>query len=372
MINKRNPIDFASLLPEHLEEVSLWKLLAKAGRQLAELKGLADSIPNQSILISTLGLQEAKDSSEIEKIVTTHDEIFRDDIFPQSSRNHATKEVQGYRQGLMMGFTEVKKHGLITNNTILSIQAKVERNRAGFRTTPGTTLQDGSGKVIYTPPQHPDEVIALMGQLESFINAPDGEGVWGDTDPLIKMALIHHQFETIHPFYDGNGRTGRIINVLYLVKTGLLNIPVLYLSRFILQNKSDYYRYLQTVRQSGQAEDWQAWVRYILSGVAQCAEEAIATVQLIRATLMETKHRIRNELKNMYSQDLINHLFVHPYTRIDLLADKLNISRQTASNYLNTLTEKKIFNRLRMGTAYYYVNIALMKILMNNTKQRLT
>ena len=211
------------LNPARFETPNILKKLASSSRKLAELKGIAASIPNQSILINTLALQEAKDSSEIENIVTTHDELFKNDVLPESFANPAAKEVLRYRQALRVGFEQVRGSGLLTCNHIIEIQGELERNNAGFRKLPGTALKDGAGQTIYTPPQDPAEIVALMRDLERFIN----EAGLFDADPLIKMALIHHQFESIHPFYDGNGRTGRIVNVLYLVKEGLLDIPVL-------------------------------------------------------------------------------------------------------------------------------------------------
>ncbi len=210
------------------------KKLVSANRQLAELKGVAASIPNQSILISTLGLQEVKESSAIENIVTTHDELFREGS-AESPDSAAAKEVRLYSHALQIGLAAVRQTGLLTGNHILEIRTALEQSRPGYRKLPGTTLRDGAGRVIYTPPS-PERLPGLMGDLERFIN----DATSFDADPLVKMAMIHHQFESIHPFYDGNGRTGRIINVLYLVKEKLLDIPVLYLSRSIVRTKSDY------------------------------------------------------------------------------------------------------------------------------------
>ena len=226
---------------DRFNSTDVLKRLASSSRKLAELKGIAASIPNQNILISALGFQEAKDSSEIENVVTTHDELFREDVLPETSQNLAAKEVQRYRQALMLGYDRVRTSGLITANHIIEIQAELERNNAGFRKLPGTALKNGVGHTIYTPPQDSAMIVGLMHDLERFLNAPESFSA----DPLIKMALAHHQFESIHPFYDGNGRTGRIINVLYLVKEGLLNVPVLYLSSHIVRTKADYYRLLR-------------------------------------------------------------------------------------------------------------------------------
>jgi Fic family protein len=343
------------------ESPAILKKLAISSRRLAELKGIAGSIPNQAILINTLGLQEAKDSSEIENIVTTHDELFKDDVLPEAFANPAAKEVLRYRQALRVGYEQVKRSGLLTANHIIEIQAELERNNAGFRKLPGTALKDGGGQTVYTPPQNPDEIVALMRDLERFINEAERFAV----DPLIKMALIHHQFESIHPFYDGNGRTGRIVNVLYLVKEGLLDIPVLYLSSHIVRTKADYYRLLQTVRMD---DSWEAWVLYMLDAVEQTAVQTIATIQAIKAALLDYKHRIRAGYK-FYSQDLINNLFMHPYTKIEFVQRDLQVSRITATKYLDTLTDGGFVRKQKMGRGNYYVNVALNSILMGNAGQ---
>jgi Fic family protein len=341
--------------PARFDSPAILKKLASSSRQLAELKGLAASIPNQGILINTLGLQEAKDSSEIENIVTTHDELFKDDVHPQAFTNPAAKEVLRYRQALRLGFEQVRATGLLTANHIVGIQGELERNNAGFRKLPGTALKDGSGRTVYTPPQDPAEIVALMSGLERFMN----DDALFPVDPLIKMALVHHQFESIHPFYDGNGRTGRIINVLYLVKEGLLDTPVLYLSRHIVQHKVDYYRLLQTVRDE---DTWEAWVLYMLQAVETTARQTVTTVQAIKTALYDYKHRIRDQHR-FYSQDLINNLFTHPYTKIDFVQRDLQVSRLTATKYLEALVDGGFLAKQKMGRGNYYVNIALNGIL---------
>jgi Fic family protein len=343
------------LPPERLERADILKALTAASRRLAELKGVAASMPNQGILISTLGLQEAKDSSAIENIVTTHDELFRDDAFPEAAAGAATKEVARYRQALRVGFDAVRRTGLLTNNDILRIQAELEQNDAGFRRLPGTALKDSSGRTIYTPPQDADAVLRLMTDLERFINDESQFAA----DPLVKMALIHHQFESIHPFYDGNGRTGRIVNVLYLVKQGLLDIPVLYMSRHIVRTKSEYYRLLQAVRQD---DLWEDWVLYMLTAVDRTAGEGIATIQAIKALLLDVKHRIRSQFR-FYSQDLINNLFSHPYTKIEFIQNDLSVSRLTATRYLDALTGAGFLVKRKVGRSNYYINEPLYRIL---------
>ncbi|MBP9941907.1 MAG: Fic family protein [Comamonas sp.] len=348
--------NLSALQPERFDTAPILKKLASASRKLAELKGIAASIPNQGILINTLGLQEAKDSSEIENIVTTHDELFKDDLSPESQMSAASKEVLSYRQALYTGFRLVRETGLLTANHLIDIQRELERNHAGFRKLPGTALKDGAGRTVYTPPQEHAAIVALMRDLEQVINDPDAVLV----DPLIKMALIHHQFESIHPFYDGNGRTGRILNVLYLVKEGLLDIPVLYLSRHIVQTKADYYRLLQAVRDH---DVWEDWVLYMLDAVEQTAQQTVKTVIAIRDALLDYKHRIRGQHK-FYSQDLINSLFMHPYTKIEFLQKDLKVSRLTATKYLDVLTETGFLEKQKIGRSNYYINHALTGILM--------
>ena len=336
------------------ERASVLKRLTAASRQLAELKGACASIPHAGILINALGMQEAKDSSAIENIVTTHDELFRDAAFPEGG-SAAAKEVLRYRQALRVGYEAVNRTKLLTVNDILAIQRELERNDAGFRRVPGTVLQDNLGRTVYTPPS-PEVVPGMMADLERFINNSSGF----NADPLIRLALIHHQFESIHPFYDGNGRTGRIINVLYLLAQGLLDIPILYMSRHIVRTKSEYYRLLQAVRDEGV---WEEWVEYMLTAIETTAREGIEMVGAIKTALLETKHRIRDAHRAIYSQDLINSLFAHPYTKIRFVEQDLGVSRITATKYLDILTADGILSKHRVGRANYYINQRLTAIL---------
>ncbi len=307
-------------------------------------------------MINTLALQEAKDSSAVENIVTSHDELFRSSAFPDRVQGAAAKEVRDYSLALRTGFTRVRDTGLLRNLHILEIQAELERNSAGFRKLPGTLLKDSAGRVVYAPPQDARDVERLMGDLELFIN----DNTRFDADPLVKMAIIHHQFESIHPFYDGNGRTGRIINVLYLVMRGLLDIPILYLSRHIVRTKGDYYALLQKVRDEGA---WEEWTLYMLQAVERTAGSTIAMIGEIRDALLDYKHRIR-EHHGFYSQDLVNHLFRQPYTRIEFLMSDLKVSRLTAMKYLNVLAEDGFLSKHKFGRSNYYVNVALAGVLM--------
>jgi len=338
----------------NLETPAVMRALIEAHRNLAELKGVARSIPNETILISTLALQEAQSSSEIENIVTTQDALYRYQIHADE-RDAVTKEVAHYADGLAIGFSEVKTRGLLTLRTILNVQAVLEGNNAGFRATPGTVLQNQtSGEVIYTPPS-PELVPDLMKQLERFIHTDS------NLDSLIRMALIHHQFESIHPFYDGNGRTGRIINILFLVREGLLDTPILYLSRYINQTRSEYYRLLQSVRNEG---CWEAWLLYMLRGVSATARHTLELIEQIDLLLMRHKNRIRSNHK-FYSQDLLNNIFHHPYTKVAFLENDLKVSRATATRYLDALALDGILLKKKLGRENYYINQELVDLLFN-------
>ena len=338
-----------------VESRKILKRLPAAHAALAELKGLVSTIPNQNILINTLGLQEAKDSSAVENIVTTHDELYKTEL-DLNIKSLEAKEVQNYIAALKRGFELVTDRGLLTNSIILEIQQILEKNRAGFRRLPGTELRNSAtGKVVYTPPQDYHTIETLMGELQNMINDPD----YSSYDPIVKMAIIHFQFESIHPFYDGNGRTGRIINILYLILNKLLDTPVLYLSSYIIRYKSDYYKFLQKVREDN---DWESWLLFMIEGVLQTARETIDTIRQIKKIMQSQKIKIRDDYK-FYSQDLLNNLFKHPYTKIKFLMDDLKVSRLTAANYLNTLAKDGILRKEQVGTSNYYVNIELFELL---------
>jgi Fic family protein len=338
-----------------LETVKILKKSISANKALAELKGITKTIPNSGILINTLVLQEAKDSSAIENIITTHDELFKAELDIEKV-NYATKEVQNYSRALKKGFELVSENGLLITRYIVDIQEILENNKAGIRQQAGTALKnDATGEIVYMPPQDFDTISNLMKNLEEYINNDEN-----DIDILVKMAIIHYQFESIHPFYDGNGRTGRIINVIYLVLKGLLDIPVLYLSRYIIKNKPDYYRLLQEVRTKN---NWEEWVLYMLDGVEYTANETINLINEIKGLMNYTKNKMQNEAVKIYSKDLLEILFYHPYTKIDVLVEKLGISRQTASNYLSLLAEIGLLKIEKIGKSNYYINIGLYNLL---------
>ncbi|WP_317171443.1 Fic family protein [Tamlana sp. I1] len=343
-------------LTHDVESKKVLKKLASAHRALAELKGVVSSIPNENILINTLGLQEAKDSSAIENIITTHDDIFKAELNLDGFKSLNAKEVQNYIAALKKGFGLISKNRILTNNDIIAIQSELEKNNAGFRRVPGTTLKNATtGETVYTPPQDYDAILDLMQNLERFINDPSVS----DYDDLVKMAIIHFQFESIHPFYDGNGRTGRIINVLFLVMNDLLNLPVLYLSRYIITHKADYYKLLQEVRETNH---WENWILYMLDSVEQISKETIVLIAKINDLMLKYKHLLRTNYK-FYSQDLLNNLFMHPYTKIEFIENDLGVSRITASKYLNLLAKDNILKKEKLGTGNYYINVELIKIL---------
>lgn len=339
-----------------LETKRILKSLPSAHAALAELKGIASTIPNQNILINTLGLQEAKDSSAIENIITTHDDLYKSELNLDSFKSVDAKEVQNYVSALKKGFELTSQSGLLTNKIILQIQEMLEDNNAGFRKLPGTVLKNAlTGETIYTPPQDFIDITRLMSNLEKFIN----DSSICDYDSLIKMAIIHFQFESIHPFYDGNGRTGRIINILYLILEKLQNLPVLYLSSYIIKHKSDYYRLLQDVREKN---SWEEWILFMINGIEITSRETIDLIIKIRELMMSYKYRLRDNYK-FYSQDLLNNLFKHPYTKIEFVVNDLNVSRLTAANYLNKLAKDGLLKKAKLGTGNYYINEPLFELL---------
>ena len=362
-IRKEEKYSIPSLpLPYDLETKEVLKQLNRANRKLAELKGVAQTIPNERILISSLTLQEAKDSSEVENIVTTQDDLYRAGLDPSHQFiNAATKEVLFYREAINEGFRMVRNKDILTLNDIKHVQEILEQNTAGFRTTPGTQLKrENDGAVIYTPPQDGMAIVQYMSNLEQFIN----DDHLSQLDPLIKMAIIHHQFESIHPFYDGNGRTGRIINILYLVITGLLDLPILYLSRYITHNKGEYYRLIQAIRDKNtdNAAEWEAWILFMLKGVEVTAEDTISLVKNIGRLMAEYKNVIRPDFGSKYNHELLNGLFYHPYTKIDHVVANMQVSRQTASKYLDRIVALGLLKKEKMGKENYYINTRLMNL----------
>lgn len=349
-----------------LETKAILKQVIKAKSKLSELKGVAATIPNEAILISSLTLQEAKDSSEIENIVTTQDDLYKAELNIQKQFITAsTKEVLNYREAIQLGFNLVRKDKALSNNRIIQIQECLEQNKAGFRILPGTTLKSNDGSIVYTPPQDANQIVDYMNNLESFINDDN----MCDCDPLIKMAIIHHQFESIHPFYDGNGRTGRIISVLYLITNGLLDLPILYLSRYITHNKGEYYRLIQAIRdKSGDnSKEWEEWIMFILTAVEQTSEETIHLVKGISQLMNKYKGILRPLFGKQYKHELLNNLFFHPYTKIEFMEKDMMVQRNAATKYLNEIVKQGLLEKIKIGRENYYINIELMNLFLNHS-----
>ena len=341
-------------LPEAILTPNIWKKIVSANKKIAELKGIAQTIPNQGILINTLALQESKDSSEVENVVTTHDELFKYDKKSFGS-SPATKEVYRYNDALYHGFATLKKTRVISNNLLIKISQIITKRKSDFRNLPGTTLKNSNGEVVYTPPQDINKIRKYMKNLENFINNEK----MSDFDPLVKMAIIHHQFESIHPFFDGNGRTGRILNILYLISEEILDIPILYLSRYITQNKSAYYNLLQKVHEESA---WEEWILFMLDGLENTAMRTAKTIEGIKSLMAEYKNTIKEKAPKIYSHEMINTLFSHPYTKIEFISEAVSVNRQTASRYLQNLAKLNLLIPEKHGRTVYYVNSKLLNL----------
>lgn len=355
--DRTQPHNDLPLLPPavDLESKAVLKQAIKANRVLANLRGLAAQIPNQGVLISSIVLQEARLSSEIENIVTTNDELYRADADPDGKADPHTKEVLRYREALYHGFRTMKDRPLTTNLFIEIVQL-IKQTELSIRAIPGTALKNEAGEVVYTPPVGEAVIRDKLSNLELFIHAAD------DLDPLVKMAVMHYQFEAIHPFPDGNGRTGRILNLLYLVDKGLLDIPVLFLSRYIIANRPAYYEGLRRVTE---AQDWENWILFMLKGIETTAQQTFDQVLRIRVLMENVRERVQAEIPTIYSKDLIEVIFQHPYTKIQFLVDAGIAKRQTASGYLQSLAGLGILREQKHGREKYYINDALFNELVS-------
>ena len=342
----------------NLETPEVLKRLTSAARNLGELNGLCETLPDPRLFINTIVLQESKNSSAIENIVTTQDELYKATLEESGEQNHAAKEVLGYRDALYVGLDRMEaRQRLILINTMVEIVQTIKRNKAGIRITPGTALKNAiNGEVVYTPPSGEDIIREKLAALENFINNKDVSPV----DPLIKLALIHYQFEAIHPFIDGNGRTGRIINTLYLVQQGLLSQPVLYISSYIMQYKTEYYQLLRGVTETG---NWQDWVMYILTAITETSKETTLKIRKILSLREELEEALKATLGSSYNHDLLKEMFALPYLKIDTLGKKKIAHRQTASSWLNKLSEAKILRPQKIGRSTYFINYRLMDVL---------
>ena len=350
------PYNNLPLLPPkvELDTKRILKQVVASSRALAELKGVGDLIPNQAILLSTLGLQEAKLSSEIENIVTTNDELYRAFSEETYQLDHATKEVLHYNQALWVGYEEIRRGRPLSTRLFEEIVQTIKSSRLSIRKLPGTRIASSSGEIIYTPPEGESVIRDLLANLEKFLYAYD------DLDPLIKMAVMHYQFEAIHPFPDGNGRTGRIINILYLVEAGLLNFPILYLSHYIIQNNNNYYKGLRCVTEENA---WEDWILYMLQAVEQTALQTSEKILAIYHLIETTGTKIKMELPKVYRKELVELLFRQPYCKIKFLELEGIAARQTAASYLKQLEQIGILRSMKRGNELYYLNVPFFELL---------
>lgn len=357
---KYNPLKPYNNLPDlppktDIETKTILKKTIAASRALSELKGAIKNLPNPMLFIDTINLQEAQASSAIENIITTQDELFQATITDKKVENPATKEVIHYKDALWHGVEQIKKKPVLTTNLFIAIMRIIKENDSGIRNLPGTQLKNPlTGKVIYTPPEGEKIIRDKLKALEVFINKED------ETDPLVKLAMIHYQFEAIHPFFDGNGRTGRIILLLYLNLCGLMDIPALYLSNYILKNRSDYYTKLRNVTEK---DDWQSWILYMLDMIEISSETGKQRIAKIEKLMDSMAKDIQKKLPRIYSRDLVEELFRLPYTKRNNIAATGVGNVKTAGNYLVSLEENDFLKSVVAGKEKLYLNFKLMEIL---------
>jgi len=348
-------LDKLSPKREKVETLEILRQLSKSSSALGELKGIAKTIPNQAMLINAVVLQEAKDSSEIENIITTQDELYKA-LATQRKIPKQVKEVINYRKAIFTGFDLIKKQGFLRLKDIETIQKTIIENNAGIRKMPRTVLKnDKTGEVVYAPPQEKDEILELLSNFLEHFNI-----VQDDLSPLINLAILHYQFESIHPFYDGNGRTGRILNILYLSINELLDIPILYLSSYINENKSEYYRLLNTVNKT---DKWDEYILYILKAIEVTSNRTIEKINQIKELLNETIKIAQEKEPKIYRKELIELLFEQPYSKIDFVVKRLNVERKAASRYLKKIEQIGILKSQKIGRETVYVNTKLIEIL---------
>ncbi len=338
-----------------IQSIKILKADSLASRALGELKGIAQTIPNQAMLINAVVLQEAKDSSEIENIITTQDELYRA-LSTNQKQHPQVKEVVNYRKAIFKGYDLIKKQGFIKLLDLINIQKTIIENQAGIRKNPGTVLKnDRTGEVVYTPPQDKDEILDLLANFLEHFNIENK-----DISPLINLAILHYQFESIHPFYDGNGRTGRILNILYLIMNNLVDIPILYLSSYIIDNKSDYYKLLNAVNHKN---EWENWIVYMLEAIEQTSKRTINKINKINSLLAETIEFAKEKSPKIYKKELIELLFEQPYSKIDFVVKTLQVERKAASRYLRKMEEIGILQSQKIGRETIYINNKLIEIL---------
>jgi Fic family protein len=351
------PYNELPLLPPkvEIETTVILKKTITASRALSELKGAITNLPNPNLFIDTIQLQEAQASSAIENIITTHDELFKQSITSKKTDSLAVKEVLYYKDALWHGLEVMKQKPLLTTNLFIKLMQVIKRSNAGIRNAPGTQLKNPAhGKVVYTPPEGEELIRQKLKNLEDFIHAED------EIDPLIKMAIIHYQFEAIHPFVDGNGRTGRIILLLYLKLTGLLDLPALFLSGYIMQNKAEYYKKLRAVTEQS---DWQGWILYMLDMIETTAKTDRHRIAQIETLMNEMGAKIYTKLPKVYSKNLMEVLFRLPYTKRQFLEEAGLGNLKTVGSYLKQLEKAGFLKSEQVGKEKLYLNHQLLEIL---------
>jgi Fic family protein len=348
------PFNELPLLPPQadLETKAILKQCIRARAALAELKGVGELLPNQGVLINTLPLLEAQASSAIENIVTTTDRLFE---FREADQNAdpATREALRYSQALLAGVQALRARPLVAR-TAEEICSQIQGQPMRVRSVPGTALARGSGEIVYTPPVGEDLLRNLLANWERFLHEAT------ELDPLVRLAAAHYQFEAIHPFTDGNGRTGRILNSLFLIQENLLTLPVLYLSRYIIQHKADYYQLLRAVTKT---EAWEPWILFMLSGVEETARWTRAKVEALRALQVHTATYVRQAAPKIYSHELLDVIFELPYCRIQNVTQRGIAVRQTASGYLKELVKLGVLEERPVGREKLFVHPKLMQLL---------
>jgi len=341
----------------NLEVPEIFKATIRANKLLAELKGFCQTLPHPELLLNTIVLQESKESSAIENIVTTQDELYKATLMGDKVKNQAAKEVLQYREAMYYGLKELQKNNIITTNLLVGIMQKLRNSQEGIRRNLGTKLSNPStNQIVYTPPEGEEIIRQKLFKLEQFINQPDANPL----DPLVKMALIHYQFEAIHPFSDGNGRTGRILNILYLIQQEMIHLPVLYLSKYIIENKSDYYRLLREVTE---LQNWKEWVLYVINGVAETSHKTLQKIKLILELKAKAEIELKSALGSSFTRELNDLLFSYPYIKISVLQENGIAQRQTASQYLQKIEKTGWLHSFKIGRDVYYINHGLIQIL---------
>jgi Fic family protein len=354
--NRKIPYNDLPLLPPNVE-IESKRILRKtisASRALAQLNGTLLNLPNPTLFLDTIYLQEAKASSEVENIITTNDELYKSWVADKKVDDSPTKEVLSYKEALWLGLEQIKSKPFITTNLCIKIVQCIKQNTASVRKAPGTTLSNTRGEVIYTPPAGETVIREKLSNLEKFINENES------LDPLIKMALMHYQFEAIHPFSDGNGRTGRILLLLYLKLSGLLDTPAIYLSEYIIKNKAEYYKCLRGVTERN---DWENYVLYMLDMIEETSIKGLDRLNKITSSMMKTSEELKEKLPKIYSKDLVEILFRLPYTKRQHLMDENIGNSKTVGGYLIKLEEFGFLTSVKVGKEKLYLNHELLKIL---------